>query len=190
MSELAHRILPEGWVLKKISEIATTSSGGTPKRSIAEYYNGTVPWVKSGELNDAVLTDCEERITDLGLAKSSAKIFEPGTILIALYGATIGKLAILKFAASTNQAVCGISLSDDVDEKFMFYFLLSIRRSLIDQGKGGAQPNISQQIVKAISVPVPPLDHQKQIVAKIEELFSHIDAGVESLKKAKALLKQ
>ena len=107
-----------------------------------------------------------------------------------MYGATIGRLSILNFEASTNQAVCGISVPEDVDVKYLFYYLLSIRQKLIDQGKGGAQPNINQQIVKETVVPIAPPEQQKRIVAKIEELFSHIDAGIEALKKAKQLLKQ
>lgn len=180
----------EGWQFLPIKEFAHTTSGGTPKRGVAEYYNGDVPWVKSGDLNDGYLNKVEEYITALGLEKSSAKLFKPGTLLIALYGATIGRLSILNFEASTNQAVCGITVPEDVDVKYLFYYLLSIRQKLIDQGKGGAQPNINQQIVKETIVPLAPPEQQKRIVAKIEELFSHIDAGIEALKKAKLLLKQ
>lgn len=180
----------EDWRFLPIKDFAHTTSGGTPKRGVAEYYNGNVPWVKSGDLNDGYLNKVDEYITELGLEKSSAKLFKPGTLLIALYGATIGRLSILNFEASTNQAVCGISVPDDVDVKYLFYYLLSIRQKLIDQGKGGAQPNINQQIVKATVVPLAPPEQQKRIVAKIEELFSHIDAGIEALKKTKQLLKQ
>lgn len=180
----------EGWQFLPIKDFAHTTSGGTPKRGVAEYYNGDVPWVKSGDLNDSHLNQVDEYITKLGLEKSSAKLFKPGTLLIALYGATIGRLSILNFEASTNQAVCGISVPENVDVKYLFYYLLSIRQKLIDQGKGGAQPNINQQIVKETVVPLAPPEQQKRIVAKIEELFSHIDAGIQALKKAKQLLKQ
>jgi len=180
----------EDWQFLPIKEFAHTTSGGTPKRGVAEYYNGDVPWVKSGDLNDGHLNQVDEYITELGLEKSSAKLFKPGTLLIALYGATIGRLSILNFEASTNQAICGISVPEDVDVKYLFYYLLRIRQKLIDQGKGGAQPNINQQIVKETVVPIAPPKQQKRIVAKIEELFSHIDAGIEALKKTKQLLKQ
>jgi type I restriction enzyme S subunit len=180
----------EEWQFLRIKDIAHTTSGGTPKRGVAEYYNGDVPWIKSGDLNDSYLNACDEYITELGLEKSSAKLFKSGTLLIALYGATIGRLSILNFEASTNQAVCGISVPENVDVKYLFYYLLSIRQKLIDQGKGGAQPNINQQIVKETVVPLAPPEQQKRIVAKIEELFSHIDAGIEALKRAKQLLKQ
>jgi type I restriction enzyme S subunit len=182
--------LPENWEKVKIGEFARTTSGGTPKRSNAEYYGGDVAWVKSGDLNDSALFSVGEYLTRLGLEKSSAKLFKPGTVLIALYGATIGRLSILQFEAATNQAVCGITVPKGVDNKYLFYYLLNIRKKLIKQGKGGAQPNISQGVVKDIEVPLAPPEQQKRIVAKIEELFSHIDAGIASLVKAKQLLKQ
>lgn len=180
----------EGWLFLPIKDFAHTTSGGTPKRGIAEYYNGDIPWVKSGDLNNSYLNSCDEFITELGLKESSAKLFTPGTILIALYGATIGRLSILNFEAASNQAVCGITVPKDVEVKYLFYYLLSIRQKLIDQGKGGAQPNINQQIIKETIVPLAPKEQQKRIVAKIEELFSHIDAGIASLQAAKKLLKQ
>ncbi|MFK5915538.1 MAG: restriction endonuclease subunit S [Woeseiaceae bacterium] len=180
----------QNWQFLPIKDFAHTTSGGTPKRGIEEYYNGDVPWVKSGDLNDSQLNSVDEFITQLGLEKSSAKLFKSGTLLIALYGATIGRLSILNFEAASNQAVCGITLPENMDVKYVFYYLLSIRRKLISQGKGGAQPNINQQIVKETIIPLAPPEQQKRIVAKIEELFSHIDTGIEALKKAKQLLKQ
>lgn len=182
--------LPETWRKLRIGEFAHTTSGGTPSRSKPEYYGGDIPWVKSGDLNDGQLSQVDEYISNLGLKNSSAKLFLPGTVLIALYGATIGRLSILQIEAATNQAVCGITVPEDVNNKYLFYYLLSIRERLIKQGKGGAQPNISQGVVKDIEVPLPNMDQQKLIVAKIEELFSHIDAGIAALNQAKQLLKQ
>lgn len=190
MSVVVECELPDKWEIVKIGDFAHTTSGGTPKRSNSEYYGGNVPWVKSGDLNDASLFSVDEYISDLGLEKSSAKLFKPGTVLIALYGATIGRLSILQIEAASNQAVCGITLPDEVDNKYLFYYLRSIREKLIGQGKGGAQPNISQGVVKEIEVSLAPPEQQKRIVAKIEELFSHIDAGIAALTKAKQLLKQ
>ena len=190
MSVVVECELPEKWDVVKIGDYAHTTSGGTPKRSYPEYYGGNVPWVKSGDLNDSTLFSVDEYISDLGLEKSSAKLFKPGTVLVALYGATIGRLSILQIEAASNQAVCGITLPDEMDNKYLFYYLRSIREKLIGQGKGGAQPNISQGIVKDIEVPLAPPVQQKRTVAKIEELFSHIDAGIAALNKAKQLLKQ
>ena len=190
MSIVANDSLPDSWNILKIGEFAHTTSGGTPKRSFPEYYNGDIPWVKSGDLNDSTLFNVDEYISKLGLKKSSAKLFKPETVLIALYGATIGRLSILQVEAASNQAVCGISLPDEVSSKYLFYYLLSIREQLISKGKGGAQPNISQGVVKEIEVPIAPFRQQKHIVAKIEELYSHLDIGAAALNESKKLLRK
>ncbi len=176
--------------MKAIREFARTASGGTPKRGVAAFYNGDIPWVKSGELGDKTVFEVAERITKLGLESSSAKVFPAGTLCIALYGATVGKLGILGIDAATNQAVCGIFLPQEVDTRYMFRFLESRRRELIEQGKGGAQPNISQDIIRNIRVPLPPGEEQERIVAEIEKQFTRLDAGVASLKRVQAALKR
>ena len=137
------------WKKEPLGKICKTTSGGTPSRKNQSYYqNGTIPWVKSGELENNIITTSEEFITEEGLLNSSAKVFPAGTLLIALYGATIGKLAFLGIEASTNQAVCGIFQNEKVSLKYLYYYLLFQRPSLIKQGVGGAQPNISQAILK------------------------------------------
>ena len=166
------------------------TSGGTPSKKHPEYYeNGTIPWVRSGELENGAIRDTEIKITPAGLDSSSAKIFPKGTLLIALYGATIGKLAYLDIDACTNQAVCGIFENDKVSLKYLYYFLLFHRPDLVKQGIGGAQPNISQTILKKllVSYPVDKVE-QHRIVARIEELFSELDNGVETLQKTKQQL--
>lgn len=190
MSDFSTSSLPRSWNISKIGDFAHTTSGGTPKRSSPEYYDGDIPWVKSGDLNDSALFGVDEHISDLGLKNSSAKLFKPETVLIALYGATIGRLSILKTSAATNQAICGITLPEGMSNLYLFYYLLGTREKLISKGKGGAQPNISQAIIREIDVPLAPPEQQKLIVAKIEELFSHIDAGIAALNKSKQLLKQ
>jgi len=176
--------LPSSWASVELAEIAETSSGGTPSRQNSQNYDGTIPWIKSGNLKDGPIRDADESISELALKSSAAKLFPVGTLLIALYGATIGKLGILSIAAATNQAVCGIFLTDHVSTPFLFSFLVSHRRKLIELGQGGAQPNISQQIVRSIEIPLPPFNEQKRIVSKIEELFSELDAGEDSLRRA------
>ncbi|MCT7966441.1 restriction endonuclease subunit S [Laspinema sp. D1] len=151
------------WV--RLEEICQTTSGGTPSRSIASYYDGTIPWVKSGELNDCLIYDTEEKITEQAIKNSSAKIFKPETLLIALYGATIGKLGILKISAATNQAVCAIFNTKYVDRDYLYFYLLTRRKNLIELSSGGAQPNISQEIIRRLKIPLPPLEEQKRIVA-------------------------
>ena len=111
--------LPKDWKIKILGEICLTTSGGTPSRGNKSYYNGIIPWVKSGELNKGVIYDTDEKITEEAIKNSSAKIFPKGTLLIALYGATIGKLAFLGVDAATNQAVCGIYQNDSIDLKYI-----------------------------------------------------------------------
>jgi len=160
----------EGWKKKKLGDICTTTSGGTPNRSNGSYFNGTIPWVKSGELDKGLILDTEEKITEEALKNSSAKVFPKGTLLIALYGATIGKLAFLGIDACTNQAICGIYKNDNIDSNFLYYFLFFKKSSLIDKGIGGGQPNISQGILKDLKIPVPPLPIQQQIVSELDTL--------------------
>ena len=178
------------WKKEPLGKICKTTSGGTPSRKNQSYYqNGTIPWVKSGELENNIITTSEEFITEEGLLNSSAKIFPAGTLLIALYGATIGKLAFLGIDAATNQAVCGIFQNENVSLKYLYYHLLFQRPNLIKQGVGGAQPNISQTILKKLEISYPDsITEQQRIVARIEELFSELDKAVGTLKTTKEQL--
>jgi type I restriction enzyme S subunit len=165
--------LPESWVWCRLKDICTTTSGGTPLRSKKEYYGGKIPWLKSGELEENIIQKTEETITELGLKNSSAKIFPKGTVVIALYGATIGRTGILEIDAATNQAVCAIFNDESIIYRdYLFFFLQSIRENLIKQSFGGAQPNISQAVVRDILIPLAPMNEQKRIVYKISEMLS------------------
>ncbi|MBW7868436.1 MAG: restriction endonuclease subunit S [Brumimicrobium sp.] len=181
--------LPKSWEIRKLGEVCFTTSGGTPSRKVSSYYQGDIPWVKSGELDKGLITKTEEYISEKAIENSSAKIFPKGTLLIALYGATIGKLGFLGIDAATNQAICGIFKNDVIDLKLLKYYLFHKRNKLIAQGAGGAQPNISQTILKDLDIPLPPIPEQHRIVAKIEELFSSLDKGIESLKTAQEQLR-
>ena len=180
---------PKHWQIKKLGEVCLTTSGGTPSRSNSKFYNGNIPWVKSGELNKGLILDTEEKITQDAIENSSAKIFPKGTLLIALYGATIGKLAFLGIDAATNQAVCGIFKNENIDSNYLFHFLFYKKPSLVKQSIGGAQPNISQGILKNLEIPIPPFPEQKAIVLKIEELFSELENGKQQLQTAQQQLK-
>jgi len=177
MSELYE--LPNGWEWKKLGSLSTTTSGGTPKRNEKSYWNGNIGWLKSGELNDGYIDKVEELITEEGLKKSSAKLFQKGTLLIAMYGATVGKLGILDIETTTNQAICGI-LNDKkmFITKYMFYFLKSIKEKMLIDSFGGAQPNLSQTYIKDIDIPLPPLSEQQRIVSKLDLLFEKIDKAI------------
>ena len=181
--------VPLRWRVKRLGEVCETTSGGTPSRRNPENFMGTIPWVKSGELSRGIIFDTEEKITVEAIKNSSAKVFPKGTLLIALYGATIGKLAFLGVDAATNQAVCGIYKNEKIDSHFLYNFLFYKKQDLVNQGIGGAQPNISQTILKNLKIPLPPLKEQQAIVSKIEELFSELDKGIESLKTALKQLK-
>lgn len=176
------------WIECSLGEVCFTTSGGTPSRNNKSFYEGKIPWIKSGELNSNLILDSEEHISEEAIKKSSAKVFPKGTLLFALYGATIGKMATLGIDAATNQAVCGIYESDALVSKYIYNYLFYRKNFLIQQGIGGAQPNISQTILKKLSVPLAPLVEQKAIVKKIEELFSSLDSGIADLKKAQEQL--
>lgn len=169
----SHAAVLDGCSHERLENVAKTSSGGTPPRDRSDLYGGRIPWVKSGELHDELIYASEESISREALAISSAKMFPVGTVCIALYGATVGRLGILGIEAATNQAVCGIVPKPGVlDGRYLFRFLQSIRPKLINEAKGGAQPNISQAIVRKILVPVPPLRDQLRIAGDIERHLS------------------
>lgn len=155
---------------KKIGEVFQVTSGGTPSRKKAEYFmNGTIPWVKTGDLKGKYVNTPEEKITPLGIQNSSAKIFPKNTVLLAMYGATIGACSILPMEAATNQACGALLPTSECDPIYLYYFLLSIKDDLIRKGVGGAQPNISGGIIKDTKIPLPPLDQQKKIAAILDE---------------------
>ena len=164
-----------GWQSKPLGEVCKTGSGGTPLKSRKEFYeNGTIPWLMSGEVSQGEVHEATRFITKKGLENSSARIFPINTVLVAMYGATAGQVGILKFEASTNQAVCGILPSEQFIPEFLYYFFLSKKDALISQATGNAQPNISQIKIKNISVPIINLDQQQRIVAILDQAFEGI----------------
>ena len=167
--------VPSSWVWTTLSEVGTWQSGGTPSRSNKSYYGGNIPWLKTGDLNDGLISNIPESITEEAVANSSAKINPTGSVLIAMYGATIGKLGILTFPATTNQACCACIEYYAVIQSYLFYFLLSQRTTFISKGGGGAQPNISKEIIVNTYIPLPPLSEQHRIVAEIKKWFTLID---------------
>jgi type I restriction enzyme, S subunit len=181
--------LPSGWTAAELQDVATWSSGGTPSRSNPEYYSGPIPWLKTGELGPRIIREAEEHISEAALDASSAKVFPRNSVAIAMYGATIGKTSILGIDAATNQA-CAVGIPDATNSEFLYYFLVSQEKGFIDAGKGGAQPNISQGIVKSWPISLPPRAEQTRIVAKLEELLTDLDAGVAELKAAQKKLAQ
>jgi len=168
--------LEEKYDVKTLGNLTKTTSGGTPKRNEKSYWGGNIGWLKSGELNDGYIQEVEEFITVDGLNKSSAKLFPIGTLLIAMYGSTVGRLGILEIETSTNQAICGI-LNDknQFETMYMFYFLKKIREKMLKDSFGGAQPNISQTYIKELELPLPPLNIQQKAVKYLDEISEKIE---------------
>ena len=153
-----------------LGEIFEIGSGGTPSKTHPEYYGGSIPWVKTGDLKDEYLYSVEDCITEEGLKNSSAKMYQPGTVLIAMYGATIGATSILKFDACTNQACAAFKPSKDVMPEYLYYFLRSKQQKFISDGVGGAQPNISAGYLKKVSIDIRTIEEQEKIVTVLDKL--------------------
>lgn len=160
----------KGWEVKKIGDVCKTSSGGTPSKAHDEYYNGDILWLRSGEVGQGDIYDTEQTITLLGLENSSAKIFPVNTVVIAMYGATVGQVGILRKEMSTNQAVCGILPNGVLTPEYLNYFLLRMKSEFLKLAIGGAQANISQQIIRKTLIPLPPLSLQKYFTCRVRQI--------------------
>jgi type I restriction enzyme, S subunit len=179
-------VLPKGWRMARLGDIGEWGSGSTPSRTNHAYYGGDVPWFKSGELNDnQYLTESGEYVTDMALDECSLRMNERGDVLIAMYGATIGKLAILACRGTTNQAVCACTCNDAIHNRYLFILLKSLRSYFASRSEGAAQPNISKVKIINTPFPLPPLAEQKRIVAKVNELMAMCDALEAKLTKAR-----
>jgi type I restriction enzyme S subunit len=158
------------WPEVAIDSICETTSGGTPSREHPEFYGGGIPWVKSGELRENVILQTEETVSEQAILSSSAKIMPPGTILIAMYGATVGRMATLGIHAATNQAICALRpKSIEIESRFLFHSLQNKIPELLRRRNGGAQPNISQAIIKDLRIGLPSLKDQKRIAAILDK---------------------
>lgn len=159
------------WQTKPIGAFCRTGSGGTPSRQQeSKYYGGSIPWVKSGELKESVVLKTEETITEAALAESSVKWIPSGALLVAMYGATVGRIAILGIEATSNQAVCHIIPDKSIaDQQYLFYALRTQVPRWLEQRVGGAQPNINQQVIRDTQIPLPPLEEQRRIAAILDK---------------------
>ena len=168
--------IPDSWEWVRLGNIGDWGAGATPSRTNPEYYGGNIPWLKTGDLTDSYIDAIPETITELALEKTSVRLNPAGSVLIAMYGATIGKLGILSIAATTNQACCACFPLGGLDNKYLFYFLMAQKPLFIKQGEGGAQPNISKEKIVSTLMPVPPLEEQRRIVVMLGQIFPIIDA--------------
>ncbi|WP_294317612.1 restriction endonuclease subunit S [uncultured Chryseobacterium sp.] len=168
--------LPQGWTECTLESIGSWSSGATPNRSNKMYYeNGTISWLKTGDLNDSDIDYIPEKITDLALKECSVRLNPKGSVLIAMYGATIGKIGILNIPAATNQACCTCITYSGIYNKFLFYLLMAKKKILQMKAEGGAQPNISKEKITNFPILLPPSREQIRIVQAIENLFQRLD---------------
>ena len=166
--------LPKGWEWCRFGDVGDWGAGATPLRSNPEFFGGRIPWLKTGELNYDVIFETEEYITEKALQECSLRLCSQGDILIAMYGATIGKLGIAGIELTTNQACCACTPILFYN-MFLFYYLMASKQVFIEQGEGGAQPNISRIKLVSHLFPMPPLAEQQRIVAKIEELMPLVE---------------
>ena len=164
--------VPQNWSWTTLGKIGKWQSGSTPNRLNKDYYNGNIPWLKTGDLNDGYITHIPEYITEKALNETSVKLNPTGSVLIAMYGATIGKIGILTFPATTNQACCACEVFNGIDREFIFLFLLSHREEFIKMGGGGAQPNISKEKIINTYIPLPPFTEQKRIINAVNKIFA------------------
>ena len=183
--------IPEIWKHDEIQNICDKiTSGGTPSRNNLKYYKGKIMWIKSGELNDTFILDSEEKITKKGLNESSAKLFTKGTILIAMYGATIGRTGIITKESATNQAICAILPVKSINSFYLQQLLIFKKNILISFGMGAGQPNINQEIIKTFFISLPPLLEQQKIASILSRVDAYIQKSQEYKKKMERLKKE
>ena len=175
IGEKVEMVINAGYEMKKIGDVYNTSSGGTPLTRKKEYYeNGTIPWINSGEVSKKEINFADNFINELGLNSSNAKLFPQGTVLLAMYGATAGKVALLNIEASTNQALCALLPTEEMVPKFLVLVLEVIYQDLLDMRTGIARDNLSQEKIRNIKIPVPPLDIQQRLAAEVKQLEAEI----------------
>ena len=166
-----HFETPQGWCWVRLNDVGEWGAGATPSRSNSQYYGGGIPWFKSGELSKDYISESQETITELALKETSLRENKPGDVLLAMYGATIGKASILEVASTTNQAVCACTPFPGISNTFLLMLLKAYRSRFINMGAGGAQPNISREKIIATVIALPPKEEQNRIVAKVDELM-------------------
>jgi type I restriction enzyme S subunit len=174
------------WEVKRLGDVATCYSGGTPSTSNPEYYNGNIPWITSSDLNARYICEVENRISELGLIHSSAKIVKKYTLLIALYGATAGVVAISNINGAINQAILAV-IPNNCNVEFLFFYFELYKEHIVFTYTQGGQPNLSGDIIKSLQIPLPPLPEQTAIAAILTDMDTDITTLETRLAKTKAL---
>ena len=166
--------IPKGWEWSRMGSIGDWGAGATPAKGNTSYYGGNILWLRTGELNNSIVNDTEIKITDKALKECSLRMNKAGDVLIAMYGATIGKVAIAGCELTTNQACCACT-PIGIFNYYLFYFLMGSQVDFIKKGEGGAQPNISREKLVAHLMPIPPIQEQHRIVERIKDVLPLTD---------------
>jgi len=184
--------MPKGWKMRKIAQsFNLLGSGSTPASGNESFYeDGEINWIITGDLNDGIIYEASKKITKEAFASSSAlKIYPRGTLLIAMYGATIGKVALIDIPACTNQACCALGDSPYFENKFVYYWFLINRKNIVDiYSYGSGQPNISQDTIKRLHIPAPSRDEQQKVVAFLDNKMDAIDRLISKVENSIELL--
>ncbi len=167
--------MPDSWCWARLGNLGDWGAGATPSRANPVYYNGSIPWIKTGELNNGYVYSSEETITEKALQECSLRYNNIGDILIAMYGATIGKLGIAGVKLTTNQACCCCTPFDGLYNLYLFYLLMAEKDRFIKLGAGGAQPNISREKIVNFIVPLPPYNEQQRIVKRLKKMLEYFE---------------
>jgi type I restriction enzyme S subunit len=185
--------IPGHWEMRKITHLyRQIGSGTTPQSGNADYYDGNIPWIISGDLTDGFLETTSKKVTDKAVQDySTLKMYPEGSLVVAMYGATIGKVSLTSIRACTNQACCVLSNPrNDINNKFMLQLFLKIKPDLVRMGYGGGQPNISQDTIKGLRLPIPSIEEQGDIVTFIENETATIDYAITHAKREIELMRE
>lgn len=175
-------LVPEDWSIVKLGNIANTFAGGTPNRNNKEYFDGVIPWVKSGEVNNRNIFRTEELVTEKAIKETATRLINPNSVLVALYGATAGNVGILRIEACSNQAVLAVCTKTDyVSNNYIYHWLKQSTKKLISLTQGSGQPNLNKNIVDSLIVAFPPLPEQSKIASILSMVDDKIDAIIEKL---------
>jgi type I restriction enzyme S subunit len=179
----------QGWVTKKVAWLFKTGSGTTPTSDKSEYFEGSIPWVNSGDLNDSIINASKTCVSEAALKDfSPLRMYPEGSLLVAMYGATVGKTGILGIEACVNQAVCVLHTESELSTSFAHFWFISNRNNLIEQSVGGGQPNINQEIIRSQRISFPSSEDQQRIVGEMQEITNQRKFRSELVEKSIGLL--
>ena len=183
--------IPDSWCVRKLNSLLNAIGSGTTPKGNDNYYDGDIYWLNTGDLNDSYISTINKTVTEIALQEcSTLKIFPKDSVVIAMYGATIGKLGILMFPATTNQACCVMSCSEQLNNKYLFYLLFAAREFIINLSYGAGQPNISQETIKSFRLSFPSIKEQEAIAGYLDQKCGAIDETIEKQKSVIEKLKE